>query len=67
MDKKIGRHLTISGPKDWSPNEIEIEISNVDIDSTTLSIKDIRELYSHLGVIIAKMDSLTSVESVEPT
>ena len=64
LKKKIGNHLTIVGPHDYSPASIEIEISNVDIDGTDLSLLEVVELYNHLGEVIKEMGKLVAQQTV---
>lgn len=47
-------NFTISKPKDWDLDNVKLEISDYDYDSTNISIDNLRTLYEYIGTILKK-------------
>ena len=51
-DKLRLGNFSISKPKEWDKNNIKLEISDYDYDSTFITIQDLKILYEYIGNIL---------------
>lgn len=45
-------NFTINKPEEWDPDNVKLEISDYDYDSTLISIEDLKVLHKFIGEII---------------
>lgn len=51
-DKLRLGNFSISKPKKWNKNNVKLEISDYDYDSTNITIEDLKILYEYIGNIL---------------
>lgn len=45
-------NFSISKPTEWDKNNVKLEISDYDYDSTNITIEDLKILYEYIGNIL---------------